>query len=150
MPNPNTAQGFLNRTNAAVYFLKYPELNVTPSFVGKAGISLRFTSKATTIIPTMSGRVLSPEPYLEATLTLDLIRSQSLAGLWQNQMEQDSKLGNLTVYPDIDTSTPGIGVYELINCAMDDPPDLPFAGTDASYRITVSGTYNINNSLWTG
>lgn len=148
--DPRIPQGFLNRLNSAVYFVDNPSLNITPSFLGKAGVSLRFGSKATTSIPTMAGRVQSPEPYLEATITLDLLRTQSLANLWKTQMELNTVLGDCTVYPDVSTGSTGIGVFNLLNCAIEDPPELPFAGTDASFRITVSAYYDINSSLWGG
>lgn len=150
MSDPRVPQGFLNRLNSAVYFQALPSLNVTPSFLGKAGISLRFGSPATTSISTMAGRVLSPEPYLEATLTLDLLRTQNLAALWQTQIGSDTRLGDCTVYPDVATGTSGIGVIEMLNCAVMDPPELAFAGTDPSFRITVSGYVDINSNLWGG
>lgn len=150
MPDPRTPQGFLNRLNASAIFRDLPNLNVGPSYLGQAGISLTFGSKATTSISTMTGRVQSPEPYLEASLTLDLLRTQSLASAWNDRMLLDTKLGDCTVYPDVATGTDGIGVFELFNCAIDDPPGLPFAGRDPSFRITISAYMDINASLWGG
>lgn len=150
MSDPRIPQGFLNRLNASVYFTDAPLLNVGPSFLGKAGISLRFGSKATTSIPTMAGRVQSPEPYLEATLTLDLIRTQALANSWKQRLESNTVLGDCVAYPDVSTGSPGIGVYNLLNCAIEDPPEQPFNGMDASFRITVSAYYDINSQLWGG
>lgn len=150
MADPRVPQGFLNRLNSAVYFVTLSTLNVTPSFLGKAGISVRFGSKATTPIATMAGRVLSPEPYLETMIIIDLLRTQSLARLWQDQMLSDTRLGDCTVYPDVDTGSTGIGVIEVINCAIEDPPELAMAGTDPSFRMSVSGYVDINSALWGG
>lgn len=150
MSDPRVPQGFLNRLNAAVYFAGNPTLNVTPSYLGKAGISLRFTSPATTSYPTMAGRVQSPEPYMEATLTLELLRTQNLAQLWKQQMESNSQIGDCTVYPDVGAGTSGIGVFNLLNAAIGDGPELPFAGQDPTYRFTLTAYYDINQSLWGG
>lgn len=150
MADPRIPQGFLNRLNAAVYFNDVPTLNVGPAFLGKAGLSLAFGSKATTSIPTMAGRVQSPEPYLEATLTIDLLRTQALGAAWKSRLELNTVLGDCVVYPDVAQGTTGIGVVNLLNAAIDDPPQLPFNGTDPSFRLTISAYYDINSSLWGG
>jgi hypothetical protein len=150
MPDPRIPQGFLNRLNSAVYFNDVPQLNISPSFLGKAGISLSFGSKATTSIPTMAGRVQSPEPYLEAMLTIDLLRTQSLASSWKSRIESNTILGDCVVYPDVAAGQGGIGVFNLLNCAIEDPPNLAMNGTDPSFRLTVSAYYDINSTLWGG
>lgn len=147
MANPNVPQGFLNRLNAAAYLAAFPQLNVTPSYLHKPGMTLRPGGKATTGYDTMAGRVQSPEPYVPYTLVIPLLRTQSLANLWKTQLETNTQLGDITVYPDVVLSQ-GIGPIQLINCAIDDPPELALAGADPTYTLTISAYMNINSTLW--
>lgn len=148
MADPRVPQGFLNRLNAAAYLQALPQLNVTPSYLHKPGMTLRAGGKATTNYDTMAGRVISPEPYIPYMLVIPLLRTQSLANLWKQQMESDTRLGDITIYPDVFTGSTGIGVIQLLNCAIEDPPELPLGGADPTYTVTVSGYYDINSTLW--
>lgn len=76
MPNPLVPQGFLNRVRGAVSITDKPALNVTASFLGKEGISMRPDTAATDIIPTMTGTVGSQAPYQQVTLTVHLLKTQ--------------------------------------------------------------------------
>ena len=44
--NPLVDQGTLNRIRASVEFTDFPELNVTSSYLAKAGISMRLTGES--------------------------------------------------------------------------------------------------------
>lgn len=70
MANPLVPQGFLNRVRGAVSITDVPALNVTASYLGKDGISMRPDGPATDILPTMTGTVGSQVPYQQVTLTV--------------------------------------------------------------------------------
>ena len=93
MPNPLVPQGFLNRVRGAVSITDKPALNVTASFLGKEGISMRPDTAATDIIPTMTGTVGSQAPYQQVTLTVHLLKTQGLAASYQRQFAADTALG---------------------------------------------------------
>lgn len=147
MADPRVPQGFLNRLKAAAYVSAFPQLNVTPSYLHKPGMTLRPGGKATTGYDTMAGRVQSPEPYVPYTLVIPLLRTQALANLYKLQMESNTQIGDITVYPDVGNAG-GIGTIQLLNCAIEDPPDLPLGGQDPTYTVTISAYYDINSSLW--
>lgn len=142
--NPLIDQGTLNRLRASVVWDAFPTLNVTASFLGKAGISLALEGDATTRINTLTGVVQSPEPYMPISVTLALLRTQSIADLYKKQMEVNTNLGKGTVYPDAKTLSP----YNLLNCSIQSVRELPMAGEDAGWVVTVTGYYSINNNLW--
>ncbi|MAF04429.1 MULTISPECIES: hypothetical protein [unclassified Herbaspirillum] len=142
--NPLIAQGTLNRLRGSVVVTDVPELNVTASYLGKAGISLSLDGDATTFIPTMTGAVTSGEPYQMVTMTINLLKTQGLANLYKQRAENLSTLGDLVITPDAST----LGTYPLTNCAIGSVRELSFAGEDAGYVVTIRGYYLINNSLW--
>lgn len=144
MANPLIAQGTLNRLRGSIVWQDNPQLNVTASFLGEAGIGLRMAGPVTTRINTMTGSVTSPEPYAPIVLTLNLLRTQSLADLYKQQMELLSTIGGATFRPDAKTLSP----YVLFNCSIDDVGELTVNGKDAGYVVTCGGYWLINSQLW--
>ena len=142
--NPQVAQGTLNRLRGSVVIPNFPNLNVTAPYLGRPGISIGFEGETTNAIPTMTGTVQSPMPYQMATVTIALLKTQSLASQWEAQRQALSLLGDVTITPDT-TSLPS---YTLNNCAIDNVRELNFAGEDAGYVVTVKGYYQINASLY--
>jgi hypothetical protein len=142
--NPNIPQGNLNRIRASVIFASNPGLNVTSSYLGKRGITLEFQGEATTMIPTMTGVVTSPEPYLQFMLTMYLLKSQALAQAYKAAIELLTTLGNATLRPDATPMQP----YNLQNCAILTPGNQDFSGTDADFPVRIGGLYQINSSLF--
>ena len=145
MPNPNVPLGSLNRLRASVIWTNFPALNVTASFLGKEGIRWAVEGEATTFIGAMVGAVTSPEPYLLFTMTMHLLKPQTLSDAYKVQMELNSLLGDGIVRPDVAT---GLSPYAISNCSIQRPGDLSFAGTEADYPVMIKGTYYINSSLF--
>ncbi len=144
MPNPLVAQGVLNRLRASVVWTSFPGLNVTAPYLAKQGLRLALEGESTLYIPSMTGAVRSPEPYMMIGLTMALLKSQSLADYYKQKMESDSALGDGTVRPD---STP-LSPYQIINCSIQSVREMDFAGEDASFAVTVKGYYNVNSTLF--
>jgi hypothetical protein len=144
MANPNIQLGQLNRLIASVTWNSFPQLNVSASFLNRAGIILAFEGDATRILPAMAGTVLSPEPYQMVTVTVNLLKTQSLAQAYEAQRQTSTPLGNGTIRPDATTLAP----YQLINMAIEGVRELAFSGEDAGYAVTCRGYYLINSSLW--
>lgn len=147
MPNPNVPQGTLNRLKASVVFADHSELNVTAAYLGKEMLRLAFEGKATTYINTAAGAITSREPYQKTTLTIHLLKTQSLAPLFKAKIEDDSLIGDCTVWPDVSLGT-GLPPYNLTNCSIEDVREIGMDGMDAGWVITIGGYYIINNSAW--
>lgn len=146
--NPLVPQGVLNRILSAVYWDSSPSLNVTAPYLGKAGILLSFDGEATTFIATMTGQVQSPEPFQPILLTLNLLKTQQLAQLYETQRRKNTFLGNGQAYPDVPQASGGIPIYPLNNCAIRNIRELNFSGDDASFVVTVGGYTLINSDLF--
>lgn len=144
MPNPLVNQGTLNRLIGSIVWPSHPELNIIAANLGRAGISLALQGETTLYIPTMTGQVTSPEPYMAVEVTANLLKSQALSNLYKQQMETNSLIGDGTVRPDTTT----LGVYQIINCSIKNVHQLTFSGEDAAFSVVFGGYYLINSSLW--
>ena len=115
MANPLVDQGVLNRLKASVVWNAFPALNVTASFLGKAGITLALEGEASVQIGTMAGIVQSPEPYIPISVVIHLLKTQALSNAYKTQMEASSLIGDGTVWPDVST---GLGSYQISNMSI--------------------------------
>lgn len=145
MPNPLISVGVLNRLKASVVWNDFPGLNVTASYLGREGIRIALEGEATTFINAMTSAVPSQEPYQLVSLTLHLLKTQTLSDQYKAQQETDAQLGDCTVRPDVST---GLSPYQLTNCSIQSVRELSLAGDDPVYAVTIKGTYNINSALW--
>lgn len=145
MANPLVDQGVLNRLAASVVLADFPELNVTPSYLGKEGVSLSLEGNGTTYIGTMTGGVPSPEPYQVCSVTIHLLKSQPLSAQFKDKYESSTLIGNITVRPDVNS---GLTPYDIVNCSLMNVREQSYAGTDAGWVITITGYYLINSQLY--
>lgn len=141
--NPLIAQGSLNRLIGSLTLASFQALNVTSPYLGKRGIGLELTGQATDMLPTMTGMVTSPEPYMPLDVTLALVKSQPLAAAWLAQVQLGSVLGNGTVYPDVSNYS-----FSFFNAAVTRIAPMVFDGSDPTIVFTLSGYYPINSAMW--
>lgn len=144
MPNPQTPLGFLNRLDVSVVFPNFSTLNVTPSFLNKEGVTLTLDGEATKFLPTMTGAVTSGEPYLMASVSIHLLRTQQLANVFLAQLQAQTVLGPCTVRTDSTVHNP----YYLFNTAIESVEPLKLNGEDASWTVMLRAYWYSNNDLW--
>lgn len=144
MANQQVLQGTLNRLLASVVFASFPELNVTSSYLAKEGISIAFDGETSQLIGTMTSAVTSPEPYVYATVTMHLLRTQALGNAYKTQVETNTTMGSVTVYPD----SVALSSFQLNNCVLQAVNEMPFDGSQAGLTIRLRGIYNINSTLF--
>lgn len=144
MANPLVQYGSLNRLIASLSWQTFPALAVTASFLNREGIRLALDGEATRFLPAMAGAVTSPEPYQMITLTVNLLKTQTLAAQYKAQMENTCLLGNGVVRPDSTVLPP----YDVVNCAIEGVREQAYSGEDAGWALTIRGYYLINNALW--
>lgn len=134
----------MNRLIGSLLWTSFPQLNVTPPYLGEPGIGFRRASPATSRFKTMTGSVLSGEPTQEIVLTLNLLKTQPLSQLYEAQIQTLTALGNCVLRPDVTT----LGPWYLQNCSIDDVAELEFSGKVPGYVVTIGGYYIINSTLW--
>jgi hypothetical protein len=151
MPDPRTPQGNLNRIKATVVWSDFPNLNITPDYLGSEGLTLTFEDTATARIPTMTGLVNSPEAFQSVAVSAHLLKTQPLAQYYEEQRQIYTLLGQCTIRPDVSSNNAGsIGPYTLLNMSITNIAELRFNGSDAGFRVLLGGYMIINSALWNG
>jgi hypothetical protein len=92
----------------------------------------------------MVSLVSSPAPYLSASLTMSLVRSSALAQLFKLQVEDNTLMGLVTIWPDTDVLTP----FVLNNVALESVREMAMAGMEAAMVVTARGYYNVNTTFF--
>jgi hypothetical protein len=144
MANPQVIQGTLNRLRGSVVYADFPELNITSSYLAREAISISFDGDTSQLIGTLTGAVTSPEPYTYGTVTMHLLRSQSLADAYKFQIETNTTMGAVRIIGDSDT----LGDFLLDNCVLMSLQELAFDGQQASMIVRLRGIYSINQLLF--
>ena len=146
MANPIVPQGTLNKIRAAGMVLNFPALNFSASYLAPEGITLSFEGDASAYLPTMTGAVPSPNPFMMANIQARLLKTQALADAWKTQMEANTTIGDVNLITDATT----LSNYYIQNCTLLNVQELSFAGTTPDFVITIRGTYQVNSSLFSG
>lgn len=144
MPNPNIAQGTLNRIQASVIITNIPALNITPPYMSKAFVSITPDGDFDSLIQTGTGGVSSPEPYVFYTVTIGILKTQALADAWETQANTLTDIGPFSVYPD----SIALQNYNFESGIIVSIAPAPFDGTDPAMTLTLKGVRQINNQLW--
>ena len=142
--NPLIEQGTLNRVRCSIVVPSYPALNVTSPYMGASFASFDFSGPFSQLIPTGTGAVNSPEPYVEGTITVALLRTQALANAWLQQAQTLSDLGAVTIHSDT-AAFPANTIYTTI---IQDFNPGAFDGRDPVVRLVLRGIAYMNNDLW--
>jgi hypothetical protein len=141
----NVIPHIINRLRASVVFADKPSLQIISNYITTEGIRIALEGRATDLIPAMMSLIASPAPYLGCTVTVPIIRSIPLAETYKATfLEQDTLLGLMTIYPDVDT----ISAFVVNNTALETVRDMTFAGTDAALVVTLRGYYQVNQSYY--
>lgn len=142
--NPLVDQGFLNRIKGALSVTSYPALNIPVSYQAKEGIVVTPQGNATDIIATAAGTVGSQQPYLQVNLRAHLLRTQSLASSWNQQLIADTKLGEIVVTSDSTV----FDKFTFRNVYIMGFSEFSINGSDVGYVVNLSGYMVVNNNMW--
>ncbi|MFM0503965.1 hypothetical protein [Paraburkholderia caffeinilytica] len=143
--NPGIARGVLNRVKCSVVVPSSPSLNIISANMGRSLARIAFEGQLVNQIPTGTGLVNSPEPFVIATITIALLRTQAIAAAWFSQILLDSNVEDATIYSDTSTFPP-IALQSVVASHMDPGP---FDGTSPDFQLVLRGALPINNRLWT-
>ncbi len=144
MATPHIVQGTLNRLLASVVYSDFGSLNVTSPYLAKEAISISFEGELSQLIGTLTGAVTSPEPYIFANVTMHLLRTQALADAYKTQIETNTTMGSVAIYPDNTVLSP----FQFNNCVLSNIQEVTFDGTQAGLIIHLRGVYLINSTMW--
>ena len=137
-------QGNVNRLRGSVVYATRPDLAVISSNLAKEAISITFEGDAAQKLPTMTGGVDSPEPYVMATVEIHLLRTQALAAAYKLAIETDTSLGSVNVIGDATT----LPDYQLEGCILQGVQGLNFDGNNPNFTVRIRGIYYTNALMW--
>lgn len=143
--NPGIQQGFLNRVLTHILVPAAPQLNVSASFMSKNLSKVTFDEDANDQIPTATGVVNSPKPFIMATLVVNILRSQTLANLYFAAIQGNCLVGDITVYSDSTV----LSQFTFGNASLQHLDPGAFDGQDPTIAATFKGVFNTNSILWT-
>lgn len=144
MSHPLVDQGTLNRIRSSVVVPNYTNLNANAENMGQNFVSVSLNGDLAQLIKTATGGVPSPEPYVEASITVDLLRTQSLSADWLNQAKSDSSIGEIVVHPD----SKAFPKMEFHTGVIQHIDPGAFDGQDPVVKVSLSGIFYLNDSLW--
>lgn len=142
--NPLVQQGTLNRVRCSVVLADFPSLNITSSYMGKSFATITFEGDMVEQEETGTGVVTSPNPYVMATVEVNLLRTQGLAASWLNQLQATGVLGNCEIHSDT-SAFPSITINDTVIRQMN--PGA-YDGRDPVVKLMLRGVYYVNNDLW--
>jgi len=144
MANPQVVQGTLNRLLASVVYSDFAALNITSPYLAKEAISLGFEGDTSLLLGTLTGAITSPAPYIFANVTMHLLRTQALGDAYKAQIETNTTLGSVTIYPD----TTALAPFQLNTCVLSSIQEVAFDGTQAGLIVRLRGVYSINSTMF--
>ena len=143
---PLTTQGLLNRVLTHIVVPGFPQLSVSAQYMSKSMAVPTFDGPFVDQIPTATGVVNSPAPYVMGQIVVNLLRSQALCTLWIAQAQIESTLGDVVAYSDSTVFPP----ITLNNTSIIDIDPGAFDGSDPTTKITLKGVFLTNADLWAG
>ncbi|GBQ07521.1 hypothetical protein [Saccharibacter floricola] len=142
--SPNTPQGMLNRLRGSVIIPSNSALNVTSDFLTPEGIEIQPEGNVTDLLDTMTGRVGSQAAKQNINVVINLVRSQSLATAYYNQIKKNTALGDLRIISD-SSSQPD---RTIRNAYIISRPEEALNGTQVKWNVTIGGYEIVNSDLW--
>ena len=142
--NPLVPQGLLNRVRGSVVFPAFSNLNITAPYLAVDGISLDIDEDGTEQLKTITGVVNSPAAFVMATATIHVLKTQALGEAWAQQFQSNSQIGRMVIH----TDSSALSQYRIHNCSLLKPQPGAMNGTNPSLILTIRGTYNVNDYIW--
>lgn len=142
--HPTVTQGTLNRLRASIVVPSYSNLNASSSNMGKNFTTVEFDGDFALLLETATGAISSPEPYVMANVTVDLLRTQAVSGAWLAQGQTQSEIGNVQIHPDT-TAFPVITINDTI---IRNVHPGEYDGQNPVVRLDLRGVFYLNNNLW--
>lgn len=142
--SPNTPQGMLNRLRGSIIIPSNSALNVTSDFLTPEGIEIQPEGNVTDLLDTMTGRVGSQAAKQNINIVINLVRSQSLATAYYNQILKNTALGEVSIISD----SSAMPRRTIRNCYIMSRPEEALNGTQVRWNVTLAGYEVVNGDLW--
>ena len=137
-------KGFLNRAAVSMRVINEPTLNIYADQLSEEMISFSPQGAASDMLPTATGVIASPIPYMTVTIAFKIVKTSGLAQLYLN------KLGSRTFFGDVELTTDSSALQKITinNVMLAGVDTVAMNGKDASVGFTLQGYLPINNDLF--
>ena len=140
----NIVQGSVNKARVSLNFTSNPQLNADADAFGDDMVSISYGGEITTMLPTATGVVGSPNPYMEVTLSFKIVKTHPLCARMLAQIASNSNIGNVVVTPD--SNALARETYQ--NGFFNTFESRSYAGKEPTVGFTIKAYYPINNDIY--
>lgn len=133
--------GNLNKAQVAVRFSDFPLLNITAEALGDGMVTVSSSGEITPMLPTATGLVASPSPFVQHTVSFSVVKTNPLAQLILDTIRRNSMLGSIEITTDATTLSKQ--TYE--NAVFQTFDTFTFNGKEPAIGFTI-GCYEETNS----
>lgn len=142
--NPLIAQGTLNKVRCSIIIPANPSLNITASYMSKSMATVSLEGDISHLIPTGTGGVYSPEPFVMVSITAHLLRTQALTNSWRQQFEATANIGDIAVHSD----TSAFPSYHFRSGVIQHFNQGSYDGEDPTAMLVMMAIYDVNSDMW--
>lgn len=136
--------GNLNKAQVAIRFAEYPLLNITAEALGDSMVTVSSSGEITPMLPTATGLVASPAPFVQHTVSFAIVKTNPLCQLLIDTINSNSMLGTIEVTTD--STTLNKQTYE--NAVFQTFDTFQFDGKTAAQGFTIGCYQQVNSSLF--
>lgn len=136
--------GNLNKAQVAIRFAGFPLLNITAEALGDGMVTVSSSGEITPMLPTATGLVASPAPFVQHTVSFSIVKTNPLCQLLIDTINNNSMLGAIEVTTD--STTMAKQVYE--NAVFQTFDTFTFNGKEPAQGFTIGCYQQVNSSLF--
>jgi len=136
--------GNLNKAQVAIRFANFPLLNITAESLGDGMVSVASSGEITPMLPTATGLVASPAPFIQHTVNFSIVKTNPLAQLMLDTIRSNSMLGQIEITTD--STSLAKQVYE--NAVFQTYDTFTYNGKEPAIGFSIGCYEATNNGLF--
>ena len=136
--------GNLNKAIVAIRFSQFPQLNITADALDEGMLSVSTQGEITSMLPTATGMIGSPNPYIAHAISFKVVKTNPLAQQLKNQIRLSSILGDLEITADAST----LDRETYFNSFVQTYDTWTYNGKEPAIGFTIMCYEAINNSMY--
>jgi len=137
-------KGFLNRAAVALNVTEDPTLNINADDLDESMISYAPQGTASDMLPTATGVIASPVPFMAITISFKLVKTSAVCQRYLAKLGSSTFFGPCVLTPDA-SNLPKITVQNVMMATQE---STTFSGKEPAIGFTLQGYIAINNDLF--
>ncbi len=137
-------KGFLNRAAVSLRVINDASLNIGADQLGEEMITFAPQGRASDMLPTATGLVASPVPYMVISISFKLVKTSTVCQLYLDKLGSRTFFGDIEITPDASS----LDKVTIKNVMLATVESVAFSGKDPAIGFTLEGYLPINNDLF--